>query len=92
VLRDIIYVHNEIQQDTHFNLQEPAHITSAVFHILRNARVLHTGTDPNLIVCWGGHSINRAEYEYSKEVGYELGLRGLNVCTGCLKAGKVSRG
>ncbi|MEJ2593052.1 MAG: nucleotide 5'-monophosphate nucleosidase PpnN [Candidatus Thiodiazotropha sp.] len=83
VLRDIIYVHNEIQQDAHFNLQEPAHITSAVFHILRNARVLHTGTDPNLIVCWGGHSINRAEYEYSKEVGYELGLRSLNVCTGC---------
>jgi pyrimidine/purine-5'-nucleotide nucleosidase len=83
VLRDIIYVHNEIQNDTNFNLEEPAHITSAVFHILRNARVLHTGTDPNLIVCWGGHSIGRAEYDYSKEVGYELGLRGLNVCTGC---------
>ena len=83
VLRDIIYVHNEIQNDPGFDLDEPAHITSAVFHILRNARVLHTGTDPNLIVCWGGHSINRDEYDYSKEVGYELGLRGLNVCTGC---------
>lgn len=83
VLRDIIYVHNEIQNDPAFDLDEPAHITSAVFHILRNARVLHTGTDPNLIVCWGGHSINRGEYDYSKEVGYELGLRGLNVCTGC---------
>lgn len=83
VLRDIIYVHNEIQNDPNFNLQEPAHITSAVFHILRNARVLQTGTDPNLIVCWGGHSIGRVEYDYSKEVGYELGLRGLNVCTGC---------
>lgn len=83
VLRDIIYVHNEIQQDASFDLQDPTHITSAVFHILRNARVLHTGTDPNLIVCWGGHSIDRVEYEYSKEVGYELGLRGLNVCTGC---------
>ncbi len=83
VLRDIIYVHNEIQNDPLFNLEEPVHITSAVFHILRNARVLQTGTDPNLIVCWGGHSIDRIEYEYSKEVGYELGLRGLNVCTGC---------
>ncbi len=83
VLRDIIYVHNEIHNDPVFNLEEPAHITSAVFHILRNARVLQTGTDPNLIVCWGGHSIDRVEYDYSKEVGYELGLRGLNVCTGC---------
>jgi predicted Rossmann-fold nucleotide-binding protein len=83
VLRDIIYVHNEIQNDPLFDLNEPAHITSAVFHILRNARVLQTGTDPNLIVCWGGHSIGRVEYDYTKEVGYELGLRGLNVCTGC---------
>ncbi len=83
VLRDIIYVHNEIHNDAVFNLEQPGHITSAVFHILRNARVLQTGTDPNLIVCWGGHSIDRLEYEYSKEVGYELGLRGLNVCTGC---------
>ncbi|MCU7796925.1 MAG: nucleotide 5'-monophosphate nucleosidase PpnN [Candidatus Thiodiazotropha sp. (ex Myrtea spinifera)] len=83
VLRDIIYVHNEIQNDPNFNLDEPSHITSAVFHILRNARVLQTGTYPSLIVCWGGHSINRTEYDYTKEVGYELGLRGLNVCTGC---------
>ena len=83
VLRDIIYVHNEIQNDPSFDLSEPTHITSAVFHILRNARTLQTGTDPNLIVCWGGHSIGRAEYDYTKEVGYELGLRGLNVCTGC---------
>ena len=83
VLRDIIYVHNEIHNNPSYDLSEAGHITSAVFHILRNARVLHTGMDPNLIVCWGGHSINRSEYDYSKEVGYELGLRGLNVCTGC---------
>jgi predicted Rossmann-fold nucleotide-binding protein len=83
VLRDIIYVHNEIQNHPAFDLSEPSHITSAVFHILRNAHMLHTGTDPNLVVCWGGHSIDRLEYDYSKEVGYELGLRGLNVCTGC---------
>jgi len=37
----------------------------------------------NLVVCWGGHAISREEYDYSKKVGYELGLRGLNVCTGC---------
>ncbi|MCU7905802.1 MAG: nucleotide 5'-monophosphate nucleosidase PpnN [Candidatus Thiodiazotropha sp. (ex Epidulcina cf. delphinae)] len=83
VLRDIIYVHNEIHLDPNFDLNDSSHITSAVFHILRNARVLHTGLDPNLVVCWGGHSIGRTEYDYAKEVGYELGLRGLNVCTGC---------
>ncbi len=38
---------------------------------------------PNLVVCWGGHSISRVEYEYTKEVGYHLGLRGLDICTGC---------
>ncbi|MEJ2621884.1 MAG: nucleotide 5'-monophosphate nucleosidase PpnN [Candidatus Thiodiazotropha sp.] len=83
VLRDIIYVHNEIQNNPGYDLKNPVHITSAVFHILRNARVLHTGMDPNLIVCWGGHSIGRSEYDYTKEVGYQLGLRGLNICTGC---------
>lgn len=83
VLRDIIYVHNEIQHDPAYDLNDSSHITSTVFHILRNARVLHTSMDPNLVVCWGGHSIGRKEYDYSKEVGYELGLRGLNVCTGC---------
>ena len=35
------------------------------------------------MVCWGGHSINRVEYNYTKEVGYELGLRELDICTGC---------
>ena len=38
---------------------------------------------PDIVVCWGGHSISREEYDYTKKVGYELGLRGLNVCTGC---------
>lgn len=83
VLRDIIYTHNEIQNDPAFDLNLSEHITSAVFHILRNARVLRPGVDPNIVVCWGGHSIGRDEYEYTKEVGYQLGLRGLDVCTGC---------
>ena len=50
--------------------------------LLRNARVLHP-SDPNLVVCWGGHSIGREEYMYTKEVGYQLGLRRLDICTGC---------
>jgi predicted Rossmann-fold nucleotide-binding protein len=83
VLRDIIYTHNEIQGDPTIDLKQSEHITSAVFHILRNARVLQPSVDPNIVVCWGGHSIGREEYDYSKEVGYEFGLRGLDVCTGC---------
>jgi len=83
VLRDVIYTHNEILNDPSFDLNRSKHITSAVFHILRNARVLRPSVDPNIVVCWGGHSIGRAEYEYTKEVGYQLGLRGLDVCTGC---------
>ncbi|MGB5638923.1 MAG: pyrimidine/purine nucleosidase domain-containing protein, partial [Sedimenticolaceae bacterium] len=83
VLRDIIYTHNEILGDPTIDLNKSGHITSAVFHILRNARLLRPSVDPNIVVCWGGHSIGREEYDYSKEVGYEFGLRGLDVCTGC---------
>lgn len=83
VLRDVVYTANEIIDSGRFDLQEPASITNAVFHILRNARLLDVKGRPNLIVCWGGHSISRDEYDYTKKVGYELGLRGLDVCTGC---------
>src|SRR3546814_13704046 len=57
-------------------------LTDAVFRLLRNASVLQPA-DPNLVVCWGGHSIYRDEYQYTKDVGYELGLRGLDIYTGC---------
>jgi predicted Rossmann-fold nucleotide-binding protein len=83
VLRDIVYLANEIVESGRFNLAEPESITNAVFCILRNARMLDTKGRPDLVVCWGGHSISREEYEYTKKVGYELGLRGHNVCTGC---------
>jgi predicted Rossmann-fold nucleotide-binding protein len=83
VLRDVIYIANEIIDSGRFALEESASITNAVFHILRNARVLDFKARPNLVVCWGGHSIGEAEYQYTKKVGYEMGLRGLDVCTGC---------
>lgn len=57
--------------------------TDFVFAILRNANALRTDQDPNIIVCWGGHSINEIEYEYGYAVGQELGVRHLNICTGC---------
>jgi predicted Rossmann-fold nucleotide-binding protein len=83
VLRDVIFISNEIIESGRFDLTNPAAITNAVFHILRNARVLDFKSKPNLVVCWGGHSISTEEYKYTKNVGYELGLRGLDVCTGC---------
>ena len=83
VLRDIVYIKNQIETNRNFDLNKPDGITNAVFHILRNAKILIPETEPNLAICWGGHSINRAEYDYSKKVGYELGLRGLDICTGC---------
>ena len=82
VIRDIVYVAAQIEQGG-FDLADPVGITHAVFEILRNARVLQAQKDPNLVVCWGGHSISREEYEYSKAVGYQLGLRGMDICTGC---------
>ena len=83
VLRDVVFISNEIMESGRFDLDSSASITNAVFHILRNARVLELQVRPNLVVCWGGHSIRRFEYDYTKKVGYELGLRGLDVCTGC---------
>jgi predicted Rossmann-fold nucleotide-binding protein len=83
VVRDIAYTACEINTSAKFDLKTSAGITSAVFEILRNARVLRPNIDPNLVVCWGGHSIGREEYMYTKKVGYELGLRGMDICTGC---------
>ncbi|MDH5655081.1 MAG: nucleotide 5'-monophosphate nucleosidase PpnN [Spirochaetia bacterium] len=83
VLRDIIYVNDDISNNANFNLETSEGITNAVFHILRNANILHPLTRLTTVVCWGGHSISRKEYDYSKNVGYQLGLRGLDICTGC---------
>ncbi len=83
VLRDIVFTRNEIRDDPRFDAGTTHGPTNAVFHIVRNARLLTLPADINLVVCWGGHAIDREEYDYTKLVGYELGLRGLNVCTGC---------
>ncbi|MYM59746.1 DUF3412 domain-containing protein [Vibrio sp. OCN044] len=83
VLRDIVYVNMHLADNQRLNLTNASHITNLVFGILRNAGALTPGIEPNLIVCWGGHSINATEYQYTREVGNELGLRELNICTGC---------
>jgi len=82
VVRDLAWTAIELGPEYAADLETSQGITEAVFGLLRNARVLHP-SDPNLVVCWGGHSISRDEYLYTKQVGYELGLRGLDICTGC---------
>ena len=79
VLRDIVFLQDQFLQWE----QRGESITDIVFKTLRHARALQARKRPNLIVCWGGHSISAYEYDYTKEVGYRLGLRNLDICTGC---------
>jgi len=83
VLRDVVYLWDEIRDNPKFDQGTSEGVTDTVFHILRNAGILQPMTDTNVVVCWGGHSISREEYDYSKLIGYQLGLRGLDICTGC---------
>lgn len=82
-LRDIVYTEFMLEQTRAFDFQSSEGITNGVFRILRNGEVVRYNTQPKLVVCWGGHSISRIEYEHSKEVGYQLGLRELDIVTGC---------
>ena len=86
VLRDILFVNGQIHNASrfqHLDVESSTHITNLVFSVLRNARALHVGEAPSMVVCWGGHSINETEYLYARRVGTQLGLRELNICTGC---------
>ncbi|GAA5130687.1 nucleotide 5'-monophosphate nucleosidase PpnN [Thalassotalea piscium] len=78
VLRDILFTNNRYCED-----DSSAKITHNTFDIIRNANIIIPDSDPNLVTCWGGHSISTIEYKYTKEVGYQLGLRSFNICTGC---------
>jgi predicted Rossmann-fold nucleotide-binding protein len=79
VLRDILFIHNPYQ-NMHCS---PDSLTDATFGILRNANAILPETEAHLVTCWGGHSIKNNEYKYTKDVGYQLGLRHFNICTGC---------
>ena len=83
VIRDLVYFDSEIKGQLSHDLQNSSGITNAVFEMLRNANAMIPHVEPDLVVCWGGHSIARHEYEYTKHCGYELGLRNLNIITGC---------
>lgn len=83
VLRDLLYMGNKY---AFLNQNAPADgdsITDMVFDMLRHSNALEGNDNLNTVVCWGGHSINQNEYKYTKEVGYQLGLREMNICTGC---------
>ncbi len=82
VMRDLLYVNTQLRLPEK-DESNATQITSLVFSILRNANILKPGVEPNVVVCWGGHSINDNEFTYTREVGSQLGLRELNVCTGC---------
>jgi pyrimidine/purine-5'-nucleotide nucleosidase len=82
-LRDIVYVDYKVLSGQPCDTRVSDDVTSDVFRILRNARVVKPGMTPNLVVCWGGHAIPRSEYEFSKEVGFQMGLRALDIVTGC---------
>ena len=68
MVRDIAYIATQIEAGR-FQLDDSHGITHAVFEILRNARLLKPNVEPNIVVCWGGHSISRLEYDYTKDVG-----------------------
>ncbi|GIX21900.1 MAG: hypothetical protein KatS3mg121_0683 [Gammaproteobacteria bacterium] len=82
VLRDVLYVSGAPGVAGDLDLGTSEGITNFVFHLLRNAGAF-VPRRSDVVVCWGGHSINRVEYEYTKEVGYHLGLHRLDICTGC---------
>lgn len=62
VLRDIVYLRDQYTLWKH----QTESITDLVFKTLRNARSLRPRKRPNLVVCWGGHSINGEEYDYRR--------------------------
>jgi predicted Rossmann-fold nucleotide-binding protein len=83
VIRDLVYYDSELSDKPEHCLGSSAALTNIVFEILRNAGMIRADSEPDLVVCWGGHSISREEYDYTKLVGYQVGLRRLNICTGC---------
>lgn len=83
VLRDLLFMGNKYAFVHQQAPTESNAITDMVFDMLRHAQALEGNDELNTVVCWGGHSIRQHEYKYTKEVGYQLGLREMNICTGC---------
>lgn len=80
VLRDLLHSRNLCQNPSELGSAECSNL---IFQILRNAKVFEFSRRLSCIVCWGGHSVDQVEYDYTQAVGQELGLRRLDICTGC---------
>lgn len=83
ILRDLVFFSSEVGRTQAFNFSTPAGVTDSVFAMLRNANLIETIGEKDLVVIWGGHSIGHDEYQYAKKIGYELGLRTMDIGTGC---------
>ena len=84
VLRDIVYIHDADLEHAPLRPERSGERSPTRCSTSCATRACSTtAASPNLVVCWGGHSIGATEYDYTKRVGYELGLRGLDICTGC---------
>lgn len=83
VLRDLLHMGAKYSAESLKVTPESEYITHSVFDMLRHAQTIRNTAELNMVVCWGGHSIDEIEYQYTKEVGYQLGLREMNICTGC---------
>ena len=61
VLRDILFVNGQISNAGRFQHLDRKFRSyhQPVFSILRNARALHVGEAPNMVVCWGGHPLTK---------------------------------
>lgn len=80
LLRDLLHFCDPDTQQDQLTGSKSADL---VFQMMRNARIVDTNHESSRIVCWGGHSISKLEYDYAQAVGYELGLRRFDICTGC---------
>jgi predicted Rossmann-fold nucleotide-binding protein len=83
VLRDLLHMGAKYSAPSLKVTPDSDYITHSVFDMLRHAQAIKNTAELNMVVCWGGHSIGTTEYQYTKEVGYQLGLREINICTGC---------
>lgn len=82
VVCDIVYVLIQLEQGG-FDFDDIVGLIYVVFEILCNVCIFKLQIDLNLVVCWGGYLILCDEYEYIKQVGYQFGLCGMDICIGC---------
>ena len=84
VLRDIVYIHDAILGSDRFDLDDPASITNAVYHILRNARDARPQgpARPRRVL---GRPLDRARANTTtpSRSATSSACAALNVCTGC---------